>query len=192
MALKIEKHARRLGGLYELVSIPYTDHRGFMSRIYDDKVFEELGLNTTWVQESRCYYAKKNIVKGFHASLEPMLEGKSVTPMRGEILWVVVDVRKNSPSFGQWESVHLSAAKMNTLYAERGFAHGSISLTDDVELLLRADNYYSEDTGTGILWCDSELNVEWPLDGSEPIILERDRHYPTFREFREKHGGVIL
>lgn len=192
MALKIEKRERRLNGLYELISVPYTDHRGFMARIFDDKVFAEFGLNTNWAQESRCYYAKKNIVKGFHASLPPMLEGKSVTPMRGEIFWVVVDVRRDSPTFGQWEGVHLSAEKMNTLYAERGFAHGSVSLSDDVELLLRADNYYSEETGTGILWCDKDIGVEWPLGGAEPIILERDKHYPTFREFKKRYGGVIL
>jgi dTDP-4-dehydrorhamnose 3,5-epimerase len=190
--LQLEIKPRRLKGIYEITGKPAVDHRGYMMRILDDKIFAEHGLNTRWVQESRSRTLKKMTVRGFHASLNPNLEGKTITVMTGRILWVVLDIRKNSPTFGQWEAVELSAAANNSLYAERGFAHGNLSLEDNTDLLLRADNYYTEATGTGILWNDPELNVAWPLGGVKPIILERDASYPAFRAFKEKFGGVVV
>lgn len=180
----------KLKGIYEIISMPRIDERGYMVRLYDDKIFENVGFNTKWIQESRSYTKKKYTIRGLHVSLPPSLEGKTISIISGKVLWVVVDIRRNSNTFGQWASIILSDELMNTLYASRGFAHGCLSLTDNCDLLLRADNYYSDANGTGIHWNDKELNIDWSLNGIVPIISERDRNYKTFSEFKEKYGGV--
>ena len=179
---------RKIKGLFEVIPSPNKDNRGFFMRTYDEAIFKEAGLNTKWIQESISHTEKKHTVRGLHVSLPPSLEGKTITAIKGMVLWVVVDVRKDSPTFGQWDSIVLSEEKCNTLYAESGFAHGCISLTDNCDLFLRADNVYHH--GTGILWNDNELNIDWKLGDEEPIISERDKVYDTFKEFKDKHGGV--
>lgn len=180
----------RLKGLFEIIPTKHADHRGYMARLYDDKLFEKAGLKNRWLQESRSHTDNKNTVRGLHASLPPALEGKTITALRGAVLWVAVDIRRNSSTFGQWSSVVLSDEQCNTLYAERGFAHGCRSLCDQCDLLLRADQYFSDLHGTGILWNDSDLNIDWELNGTPPIISERDSKYPSFREFKNTIGGV--
>jgi len=168
---------------------PHNDDRGYMRRLFDDALMEKAGLKMHCVQVSHSYVKKKYTVKGFHVALPPELEGKTVTVVRGKVMWVCIDVRKDSESFGQWESFELSGELNNSLYAPPGIAHGSITLTDDCQLVLRADNYFHQ--GTGIVWNDPDLNIDWPeKDPKKVIIRERDTKYPTFKEFKEKYGGV--
>lgn len=180
----------RLSGLYEIVGEPIVDHRGYMMRLFDDKIFAENGLCTTWVQESRSRGLKKNTMRGTHVPLMAGGEIKTISVMTGKIQWVVVDMRRNSSTFGQWESFVLSEEANNTLYVSKGFAHGNLSLSDNTDLLLRASNYFSDTEGTGIVWHDKDLKIEWMLDNPNPIIRERDANYPTFREVVEKIGGI--
>ncbi len=187
--MKIQE--RNLKGIFEIIAPPFTDHRGYMARLFDDKIFADAGLNIKWVQESRSHTVKKNTVRGLHVSLPPSLEGKTITAIKGKVLWVVVDMRKGSETFEKWDSIVLSDELNNTLYAQRGFAHGCLSLTDNCDLLLRADNYFSDKHGTGIVWNDKELNIDWRVDDALPVIVsERDSQHPTFKEFKEKYGGV--
>lgn len=186
--MKIQE--RKLRGIFEIISSPHTDERGYMARLFDDEIFKKAGLNTYWAQESCSYTKNKYTIRGLHASLPPSSEGKTITAISGKVLWVVVDVRKNSKTFGQWDSMILSEELHNTLYAQRGFAHGCLSLTDNCNLLLRADNYFSDKHGTGIIWNDKDLNIDWQLNDIVPIISERDRQYQPFSKFKEKYGGV--
>lgn len=181
---------RKLKGIFEIIPSPHRDTRGYMVRLFDAEIFRQAGLETTWVQESRSHTRRKHTLRGLHVSLPPALEGKTITAIHGEVLWVVVDVRRGSETFGQWDAVVLSAERNNTLYAERGFAHGCLSLTDECDLLLRADTPFSEQHGTGIVWSDEELSIDWRLAGEEPFVSERDRQYPTFKQFKEQYGGV--
>ena len=181
---------RKLKGIFEITPYPHIDERGYMVRLFDDKIFKNAGLNTKWVQESRSHTKKKYTIRGLHVSLPPSLEGKTITAIRGKVLWVVLDVRKNSKTFGQWDSIILSEELNNTLYAQRGFAHGCLSLSDNCDLLLRADNYFSDKRATGIVWNDKDLNINWKLNGIDPIISERDNQHQTFSKFKEKYGGV--
>jgi dTDP-4-dehydrorhamnose 3,5-epimerase len=181
---------RRLPGLFLITPDPRPDQRGSFTRLYDVDVFAAAGLTTTWLQESRSYTARRHTIRGLHASLPPAVEGKTITAVRGEVLWVSVDIRRNSPTFGEWESVRLSGERYQTLYAARGFAHGCVSLSDDCDLLLRADTRYSDQHGSGIAWNDPELGIDWMLDGAVPIISDRDRQYPSFSHFTQTIGGV--
>jgi|ETN02SMinimDraft_2_1059926.scaffolds.fasta_scaffold50347_2 dTDP-4-dehydrorhamnose 3,5-epimerase len=182
---------RKLTGVYEIISYPINDERGSFSRLFDEQIANKAGLNTLWYQESISHTIRKNTIRGLHASLPPSLEGKTITAIKGKIQWVVVDIRKKSSTFGEWDSIILSEQNHKTLYAEQGFAHGCLSLSDDCTLLLRADNYYSEVNGTGIFWGDEDIGVEWELDGP-PIISDRDRQYGSFSKFKEENGAVIL
>ncbi len=186
----MEIQERKLKGIFEIIPSPYTDERGHMARLLDNEIFEKAGLNIKWVQESCSYTKKRHTIRGLHVSLPPSLEGKTITAISGKVLWVVVDIRKSSKTFGQWDSIILSNELVNTLYASRGFAHGCLSLTDNCNLLLRADSYFSDKHGTGIIWNDKELSIDWPLNGASPIISERDSRHQSFSEFKKKYGGV--
>lgn len=187
-AMKIEP--TKLQGALQIIALPLPDARGFFKRLYDEKSFRRAGLNTVWAQESQSYTARRHTLRGLHVSLPPSLEGKTITAMRGAVLWVIVDLRRNSPTFGQWDRIELSADRHNTLYAPPGFGHGCLSLTDDCDLLLRADTAYSEQHGTGIAWNDPELGIDWGMNGAEPFMSERDRNYPSFGAFKDAYGGV--
>jgi dTDP-4-dehydrorhamnose 3,5-epimerase len=181
-----------LSGLVLVTPEPRPDNRGSFTRLFDVDAFAAAGLNTTWLQESRSYTARRHTVRGLHASLPPALEGKTITAVRGEVLWVSVDIRRGSATFGRWQSVRLSGSIYSTLYAARGFAHGCVSLTDGCDLLLRADTRYSDQHGTGIAWDDPQLAIDWQLAGATPIISDRDRQYPSFKHFADTVGGVEL
>lgn len=179
-----------LDGLFRIEPEPIADHRGSFSRLFDLDAFTEAGLNTAWLQESRSYTEKRHTVRGIHVSLPPAVECKTITAIRGEVLWVSLDIRRDSGTFGQWESIRLSGADYTTLYAARGFAHGCVSLTDDCNLLLRADTRFSDQHGTGIAWNDPELAIDWQIGTIDPIISDRDRGYSSFEHFRGTIGGI--
>ena len=182
---------KNIEGIFEIIPESHNDFRGFLVRIWDDKIFEEAGLKSKWVQESHSHTKKKNTVRGFHIQFPPHGEAKLIRVVKGEVKWVVVDMRKNSKTFGQWESVVLTDKLKNVLYVEKGFANGSITLSDGVDLVIKADNYFNQELGTGINWKDKDLNIKWGLsNGEKPIISERDDNYPSFREFKAKYGGV--
>jgi dTDP-4-dehydrorhamnose 3,5-epimerase len=180
---------KNIPGVYEIISEPINDNRGYLSRLLDDNIMSEFGLNAQFCQESLQYTKKQSTVRGLHVSLAPSLEGKTVTAISGSMQWIFVDVRKESEYFGNWESVIISKENQNTLYVERGFAHGCVSLTDDVTLLFRADNYFNADNGTGVFWGDNDLGINWKLKG-KPIISDRDSNYGSFQKFKEEFVGV--
>ncbi len=180
-----------LEGLFEITPESHDDFRGYLVRVWDDRLFRETGLNAKWVQESHSHTEKRNTIRGFHIQFPPYTEAKLIRAIRGEVKWVVVDLRKNSSTFGQWTSKVLTDKLKNVLYVEKGFANGSITLSDDADLIIKADNYFSQDLGTGINWKDPDLRIDWGLlKGEKPIVLERDDHYPSFKEFKQKYGGI--
>lgn len=185
----MELKAKRIKGLYELLPKVNRDERGFVARLYDDKIFEKHGLNIDWKQETHFCTQKKNVVKGLHIQFQPYTELKMIRAAQGSTWWVAVDLREGSETFGQWEGTVLSEELQNSLYAEPGFAHGCLSLTDRCSLVVKINNYFEPDHGWGINWKDPELNIQWPLDG-KPVITERDDNYPSFNEFKRKHGHV--
>ena len=100
----------------------------------------------------------------------------------------MVDIRKNSATYGKWISVILSAENKKSLFIPRGFAHGFCTLTDNCDIIYKHDNYYNKDADSGILWNDNDLAIKWPINN--PIISERDKHLQTFKTFTELTGGL--
>ncbi len=180
----------RTFGFVELVPEIYEDERGFLARLYEERIFKELGLPTRWTEESHHHTARKNILRGLYIQFPPYSEGKLLRVTRGEMLWVSVDLRKNSKTFGVWDSAVLSDKRRNLLSTPPGFAHGCLSLTDGVDLLIKSDNYFSPEHGVGIIWNDKDLNIDWNLRGAEPFVSERDKSYPSFKDFKEKYDGI--
>lgn len=189
--MKMEIKKKKLEGFIELIPEVYEDERGFLARLYDERIFKNLGLPIRWTEESHHHTRKDGILRGLYVQLPPFSEGKLLRVTKGGMLWVSVDVRKGSKTFGLWDSVILSDKTKNLLFAAPGLAHGCLSLTDDVDLIIKSDNYFSAEHGVGIVWNDTDLNIDWNLKGDIPFISERDKNYPTFREFKEKYGGGI-
>lgn len=183
--MRMEIQKKGLDGFVEIIPEVYEDGRGFLARLYDERAFENLGLPTRWTEESHHHTAKKYILRGLYVQFPPFSEGKLLRVVRGEMLWVSVDVRKNSKTYGAWDSVVLSETRKNLLSTARGFAHGCLSLTDGVDLIIKSDNYFSREHGAGIIWNDKDLNIDWNLNGITPYISERDKGYQTFREFTD-------
>lgn len=188
MSIKLKKG--KMEGFVELVPEAYEDERGFLARLYEERVFEKLGLPTRWTEESHHHTFRKGILRGLYVQLSPYSEGKLLRVTKGEMLWVSVDLRKNSKTFGVWDSVILSDKTKNLLSTAPGFAHGCLSLTDGVDLIIKSDNYFSAEHGVGIIWNDEDLAIDWNLRGMTPFVSERDKNYPSFKSFKEKYGGV--
>lgn len=181
----------KLNGIYKISSPEnHVDERGFMLRIFDDRLFQEQGIRMKWLQQSLSYTTKKNVVRGINVQLSPFTEGKLITILSGEVFWVALDLRRNSPTFAKWESVILSKNDTCALLVERGFGHGCFSLADNCNLLLNSDNFHSCQQSKGILWDDPDLAIDWPLKGAVPIISDTHRFYPSFKSFVTNYGGI--
>ena len=182
---------RRLKGVFEITLEPHMDERGFFMRTFDRKLFKDAGIKQEWVQENHARSDKKNIIRGLHFQLPPYSETKMVRCVFGEILDVFVDLRKDSETFGQWDSIELSAENKKMILIPRGFAHGYRTLTDESEALYKVDNYYNPDSECGILWNDIDLNIDWKIDKDDDKFLsEKDKKNISFKEFMNKYGGI--
>jgi dTDP-4-dehydrorhamnose 3,5-epimerase len=183
------KESKKFNGIFVIWLKSHKDKRGIFIRVYDDKIFKKYEMHKKWVQESHAFSAEKNTIRGLHFQFPPYTETKLVRVVGGESFEVFVDLRRESPTFGQWGSVILSSENKKMLYVPRGFALGMCALTDNVTVLYKIDNYYVPKSVGRIRWDDSELNIKWPIDG-KPIISKKDQKATTFREFVKKYGGL--
>lgn len=127
----------------------------------------------------------KGTIRGLHYQIPPFAQGKFVWVIQGEILDVVVDIRKNSLSFGQHIKVHLKADKMQALYIPPGFAHGFCTLESDTKVCYMVTSPYAPQYERGLLWNDPLLSIEWPVSEKEAIISDKDRKNPLFKDYQE-------
>jgi len=166
-----------------MLTIPklFGDHRGFFMESYNKRAFAEVGIDCEFVQDNHSKSAK-GILRGLHYQVN-RVQAKLVRCVRGEIFDVAVDIRPDSPTYGQWIGEILSAENHAQLFVPRGFAHGFQALTDGVEVLYKCDDFYSPQDERGVIWNDPDLNIQWPLPG-EAILSEKDRANPTFRNIR--------
>ena len=170
----------KLKGVYIVEPQVFGDARGWFTESWSEKKLAEAGIRADFVQDNHSYSAQKGTLRGLHYQLNPMCQAKMLRCTRGKIFDVAVDIRKGSPQYGQWVGVELSAENHKQLFIPRGFAHGFITLTDDVEVQYKADNYYAPECDGNIRWDDPEIGVEWPI---EPVILsDKDRVAPLLKE----------
>ncbi len=180
MGIKFKK--KKIEGVVEIIPETYKDDRGFLTHLNSENIFMEEGHHHTF---------KKHTLRGLHISLPPFSESKFLYVTRGKMFWVVVDIRKRSKTFGQWESFILSESRKNILVTTPGFAHGCLSLTDNVDLIFKSDKKFSEKHGTGIIWNDKDLKIDWNLKDVTPLVSKRDKSYSSFEEFKRKYGNGI-
>jgi len=177
-----------LQGVYEIRLEPRRDDRGFFMRIYDEKLFAAHGLNCNWVQENHSRSIKKNTIRGLHFYLPPYSEAKMIRVIHGRIFDVVVDLRKNSHTFGKWVSYKLNAEDHKWVYIPSGFAHGFCSLVNNTEMIYRHEKAFAPQIDSGIFWNDHDVKISWPI--KRPIISEKDKGLMSMNEFVELYGGL--
>ena len=162
-----------LDGAYLIDLEKYNDFRGFNSRVFCDKEFGIQGLNKNWCQINNTYNHKKATLRGLHFQKAPYQEIKLVRCIAGSIWDVMVDIRKNSNTFGKYFGKELNSQNKSMMYVPKGFAHGFITLTDDTEVMYFVSEAYNKPYEQGIIWNDPDLNIDWPI---KPInISEKDR-----------------
>ena len=167
----------KLQGTYEIQLDPRHDERGYFMRCYDEAIFREYGLVTVWKQENQSLSKRKGIIRGLHFQVPPHSETKLVRVAIGGVFDVFVDLRKDSPTHGQWDALELSEANHRMLYVPKGFAHGFCTLTDVTLVQYRVDEFYAPHAEGGIRWDDLTLNIHWPVN--EPFVSDRDRSLPS-------------
>ena len=169
-----------LKGVLILEPQVFGDARGWFMESWSLRRMEEAGIHVDFVQDNQSFSATKGTLRGLHYQLNPMCQAKLLRCTKGSILDVAVDIRKGSPQYAQWTAVELSAENKKQLFIPRGFAHGFLTLTDDVEVQYKADNYYAPECDGNIRWNDPEIGVKWPFD---PVILsEKDEKAPLLSE----------
>ncbi len=169
-----------LPGLLIIEPKVFGDTRGFFFESYNQKQFEELtGVTTTFVQDNHSRSAR-NVLRGLHYQIKQS-QGKLVRVVAGEVFDVAVDIRRSSPTFGNWFGTHLSAENKKMLWIPQGFAHGFMVLSEYAEFLYKTTDYWAPEHERCIIWNDSDLAVAWPLHG-EPLLSVKDRAGKPFRD----------
>ncbi|MBQ6951926.1 MAG: dTDP-4-dehydrorhamnose 3,5-epimerase [Clostridia bacterium] len=170
----------KIPGVYIIEPQVFGDHRGYFMETYSVKAFADMGIDTVFVQDNQSFSAQKNTLRGLHFQKAPMAQAKLVRVIRGAVMDVAVDLRKGSPTYKQWVSVELSAENKRMFFIPRGFAHGFVTLTDDVEFTYKVDNLYSKECDSGIRFDDPDVAVEWGI--AEPILSQKDTQAPLLKD----------
>lgn len=170
----------KLEGVMIIEPKVFGDHRGFFMESWNKQEMENVGLHYNFVQDNHSLSKVKGTLRGIHFQKGDKAQAKLVRCIKGSVLDVVVDLRYDSPTYKKWEAVVLSSDNKKQLLIPRGFGHGFLTLTDDVEFLYKADNYYCPEAEGGILWCDPDIGIDW---GVEKVILSsKDDNNPLLRD----------
>lgn len=171
----------KLEGLFIIEPRVFRDARGYFYETWNKERYIEAGIPCDFVQdnESKSSYG---VVRGLHYQQRPYSQAKLVRVVLGEVLDVVVDIRKGSPTFGQYESVRLSDQNKRQLFIPRGFAHGFSVLSSDVVFSYKCDHYYRPDFERGISFSDPEIGIDWGIPADQMILSEKDKRHPVLAE----------
>ena len=158
----------------------FGDNRGWFMESWSQKKMEEAGLFYNFVQDNHSFSAVKGTLRGLHFQKGSSSQAKLVRCVRGAVLDIAVDLRKNSKTYKKWVGCILSEENKKQFLIPRGFAHGFLTLTDNVEFVYKADNYYDPQADRNIIWNDEEINVDWGIEN--PILSEKDKKAPKLSE----------
>lgn len=167
-------------GVYLIEPAVFGDNRGWFYESYSALKFAQLGIDTVFVQDNRSFSEKKGTVRGLHCQKAPAAQAKLVSCTRGSIIDVAVDIRKDSPTYLRHVAVELSGENKKMLYIPKGCLHGFVTLTDNVELSYKVDDYYSPENDRSIRFDDPIFGIDWGTDN--PILSEKDRNAPLFSQ----------
>ena len=164
----------KIPGLLIIEPKVFGDERGFFFESYNEQAFNEAtGVSPRFVQDNHSK-SVKGVLRGLHYQLPPKAQGKLVRVVQGEVFDVAVDIRKGSPTYGQWVGEILSADNKKQLWIPPGFAHGFLTLSDTAEFLYKTTDYWSPEHERAILWNDATLGIDWPLNGLQPTLAAKD------------------
>ena len=167
-------------GLKVIVPDVFHDNRGYFYESYNEKRFFEAGLTMKFVQDNESM-SSKGVLRGLHFQNSPYSQGKLIRVIKGEVLDVAVDLRKNSATYGKYYKLLMNEDNKLMFYIPEGFAHGFLTLKDDTVFSYKCTNFYNKQSEGGIMWNDATLNIDWNI--KNPIISEKDKNNISFADF---------
>ena len=180
--MKIEK--TELPGVLILTPRRFGDARGWFSEVWNQKTYTDHGIDTAFVQDNHSYSRDVGTVRGLHFQSPPHAQAKLVRCARGRILDVAVDIRRGSPSYGDWVGVELSAENGQQVLIPAGFLHGFVTLEPDCEVLYKCSDTYAPDCDGAVRFDDPDLGIDWGLDPKAAILSDKDAAAQSFRDFQ--------
>ena len=168
--------------IFIILPLKRIDPRGFFSETYRSEALRAHGVTADFVQENHVYSAERGVLRGLHFQIPPRAQGKLVRCIRGTILDVAVDIRKQSPTYGRHVALELSATNWKQLWVPPGFAHGYITLEPDCEVIYKVTDYWAPESERGIAWNDPGLGIDWRYSASDIIIADKDRSHPCLAD----------
>lgn len=175
----------KIDDLYIIKPTIHNDTRGYFFETYSLPIFKDNGIDVNFVQDNQSK-SKKGVLRGLHFQTENS-QGKLVRVIKGTVFDVAVDLRKNSRTFGEWEGVILSEENKNLFYIPEGFAHGFLVLSDEAIFSYKCTNIYSPQYESGIIWNDPDLNIVWPIENIDDILISsKDSNLQTFKDYKKK------
>ena len=169
----------KIEGVFIIEPQVFGDERGFFMETYKESDFKKAGLDYNFIQDNHSK-SRKGVLRGLHYQLH-YPQAKLVRVIQGEVFDVAVDLRKDSPTYGQWIGVLLSAENKKMFMIPRGFAHGFVVLSETAEFVYKCDEVYHPEDEGGIMWNDPEVGIDWPYKG-EPLLSEKDKKHPSLKE----------
>lgn len=166
----------------------FGDERGFFMETWNEKVFREAGIDVTFVQDNHSR-SVKNTLRGLHYQIKQP-QGKLVRATRGEVFDVAVDLRTDSPTFGQWIGEHLSEENKRMLWIPPGFAHGFLVTSETAEFQYKCTDFYAPEYERSISWNDPDLRIDWALESSDPLLSVKDRRSQSFKQASDELNTV--
>lgn len=176
--MKLEETA--INGVYIVEPKIFGDNRGWFCETYSKKTFEEMGIHADFVQDNRSFSAKVGTLRGLHCQTDPKSQAKLVSCTKGKIIDVAVDIREGSPTYKKWVAVELSEENKKMLFIPKGCLHGFLTVSENVEISYKVDDFYSPENDRSVCWCDPDLGIDWGI--VEPILSEKDKSAPLLKD----------
>lgn len=168
-----------IDGVFEVEPQVFGDNRGWFYESYSKEKFEKIGIKADFVQDNRSFSAQKGTLRGLHCQTNPMAQAKLITCLRGAIFDVAVDIRKGSPTYMKWVAVELNEENKKMLFLPKGCLHGFVTLSENVEVTYKVDEYYSPQNDRSVCFNDPEIGVDWGI--TDPILSEKDKKAPLLK-----------
>ena len=172
-------------GLVVFTPTVFKDNRGYFYESYNKNTWKEAGITVNFVQDNESF-STQNTLRGLHFQKPPFAQAKLVRVLEGAVWDVAIDLRQNSPTFGQWYGIELSAENKKQFFIPRGFAHGFSVLTPTAKFTYKCDNFYNKASEGAVLFNDQDLKIDWKIDLSKAILSEKDHKNPSFAVYKEQ------
>jgi len=180
------KYRQDFDGLEIIETKTFHDARGYFRETFRDVLFNNMtGNRYRMVQDNEAFSGPAFVLRGLHYQKEPKAQAKLLRVSKGVIFDVVVDLRKESPSYGQWRGFELSEENALSLFIPEGFAHGYLTLVENSLVSYKVSDYYAPETEGGLLWNDPDIGINWPLGGNTPLMSDKDMTLPLLSQLGE-------